>query len=67
MVTYYPNQGTVGVGGLQIAASRLVHAIAARGVQVTVVVPTVGQRREMHVADDDGIAVIRVPTDEDGR
>src|SRR2546423_12570235 len=63
MVADYPAPGTAAVGGPQVATTRLATALAAHGVQVTVVAPAKGQRPAPTVRVDERVELLEVTVD----
>src|SRR5438045_511379 len=65
MLAQYPAPGAAAVGGVQVAAARLVPALARRGIQVTVVAPAAEQRNVLRGVElDDGLELVQVPAGE---
>jgi glycosyltransferase involved in cell wall biosynthesis len=62
MVADYAGLGTTPVGGPQVAAGRLVPALAARGVEVIVVAPAPGAQAEQRVQLTERVTRVSVPS-----
>ena len=62
MVADYPALGAEPVGGPEVAAARLVPALARFGVRVTVVTPFSGQRGEISVELAERIELLALPS-----
>jgi glycosyltransferase involved in cell wall biosynthesis len=64
MVANYPRPGADAVGGTQVAAERLVTALARRRVEVLIVAPAPGDSTERHIDIDNGVTLVSVPADD---
>src|SRR3954463_1746919 len=61
MVAAYPVPGAAPVGGPQVATMRLVSALAACGVEVTVIAPSAESREETTVKLGEGLRFVEIP------
>jgi glycosyltransferase involved in cell wall biosynthesis len=64
MVANYPRPGVDAVGGTQVAAARLVAALARRRIEVLVITQAPGDSTERHTNIDAGVKLLSVPADD---